>query len=179
MDALKKKFDSNKPEQQTPLGHEARFLKKLSQKDEASTKPFLNKYKIGMIAAMLTGLVLISYTFYEMGRNNQLANKIQIEDYNPAIANQHSFLKASFEKRKNEIDLLRPELEAELEMLNQLEAEYQVLSGHFDEGRVNQALLEALIKNYGLRLKLLETISKKIEILNQQKHIKIDNHEKS
>ena len=104
--------------------------------------------------------------------------RIELQQLNPRAAQSQQVLLEKVLLKSSKLDLYAPELKQELNELRRLESEYQKLDSLFQQSIVNEQLLQALITNYGHRLKVLEQMSQKLNYLKKHPQLKAIKNEK-
>jgi len=177
-DDLKIKFEAEFRKHSPPSGHEARFMKKL-----AKTVP-VQKHRHSFllwssgIAAAAALAFLSVFTINQIKKDKKMTARIELQQLNPRAAQSQQVLLEKVLLKSSKLDLYAPELKQELNELRRLESEYQKLDSLFQQSIVNEQLLQALITNYGHRLKVLEQMSQKLNYLKKHPQFKAIKNEK-
>ncbi len=170
-DRLKNKFEANNLpdfDNQEPLtGHEARFETKLlfaNHKQNKEKKP-RSLWPYLLLAACFLG-VIFTLVSINMKKENEFAQKISLADVSPSMANMESYFTKEIGLSKSEIDMNDPELSTYIDKFIALELEYSNLLDALNKNTRNEKVISAMINNYKLRLKILESIKRHIDIKN-------------
>ncbi len=159
--------------QNTPEGHQKRFLDKLNaqSKEESKTTHYLKR--VISIAAILAVIVTISGLFF----NNDVT-AADLASVSPEMEQTQSFFTSTINKELKTLKKFNaPETEAlvqdALHQLEILEGKYELLKEDLVESGNDKRVIYAMISNFQKRIELLEQVIEKIEEvknLNTQKN---------
>lgn len=172
-DDLKNKIEADfqNIQMEEPLeGHRERFQTKLmAQKAQKKRGRVVPLWLLVAAAACFCG-ALITITWTSINEDRQtFAQQRQLSDVSPEMNHIESWFTAEIELRKGELNLNDPVLAQGLKEMTILENEYEQLSLKLNENFGNEQIVSAMIKNYKLRLQILESIKKHINFKNRTK----------
>jgi len=159
--------------QDTPKGHQHRFLDKLNNKPTEESKPTHYLRRVIAIAAVLAIIVTISGLFV-----NTDAKAADLASVSPEMEQTQSFFTSTI---NTELKTLKgfndPEtkvlVQDALNQLEILESKYELLKKDLVESGNDKRVIYAMISNFQNRIELLEQVINKIEEvknLNTQKN---------
>ena len=169
-------FENRKGEfdvQNTPEGHQHRFLNKLNTQQKTASKPTHYLKRVLAIAAVLTVIVTISGLFI-----NTSVAAADLASVSPEMEQTESFFTSTI---NNELKTLKgfnaPEtkvlVQDALKQLEILENKYELLKKDLVDSGNDKRVIYAMINNFQNRIELLEQVINKIEEvknLNTQKN---------
>ena len=180
-DKLKQHIEENKDQFQFELkrGHEFKFEQKLNT---SSPQKNTNLSWLKVAAAIVAIVSLAGTIFYAGMISNQpeVADKPQPDLPLLALQNVSSDMEEVETYYKNQIKNekkkaivaveLNPELKVFFEELNHLEQQYQLLREELTRNQNNDRIIQSMIRNYQLRLSLLQKLLIKTKEKNQLKN---------
>ncbi|WP_432410480.1 hypothetical protein [Rasiella sp. SM2506] len=158
-------FDLN----ETPQGHQRRFLEKLNQEQAKPKK--LNFWKLGSIAAAITLLIILGGSLFAP----QQPQEADLASVSPEMEQTQSFFTTAIH---TEIEALKkfesPEnntlIQDALLQVDKLEKDYQSLKKDLVESGNNKQVINAMITNFQNRIAVLEKVSETIETIKKLKN---------
>lgn len=155
--------------EETPQGHQRRFLEKLSQ--EKAKPKRLNYWRWGSIAAAITLLVILGGSIF----GPQQSQEADLASVSPEMEQTQSFFTTTI---TTEIEALKqfdsPEnkklIEDALSQVANLEEEYEILKKDLVESGNNKQVINAMITNFQNRILVLEQVSETIETIKTFKN---------
>lgn len=167
---LRPKMDIELPK----LGHEVRFLDKLSKKEKTRKKIV---WRPIAVAASLLFIVGILYIF----QSKKETKSSEWKNASAKTKETHDYFTSVIEKelttlKEKETKETAPIIDDALDQMNILEADYNKILLELQKNGDTKQLLHAMILNFQTRISFLEDILQKIEIIKNQKSIQ---HEKS
>ena len=173
IDQLYKNLEGTFNVQDTPQGHQHRFLDKLNTKSNAESKPTPYLRRVIAIAAVLAIIVTISGLFVSTD-----AKAADLASVSPEMEQTQSFFTSTI---NTELKTLKgfnaPEtkvlVQDALHQLDILESQYEKLKKDLVESGNDKRVVYAMISNFQNRIELLEQVINKIEEvknLNTQKN---------
>lgn len=171
-----------------PEGHEDRFLMKLNASTSALEKPVrrLNS-KITRIAAAAVVILGFGAGMFYLGQQDQLDSSgseqlasMRLADVNPEMAEVETFFTKQIESQRSRVAEMNGNEEvtaAFLAELDALELQYTDLEKELALQPNNDQIVQAMIRNYKLRIDVLEKLMNQIQreqfkLENQQRHEK-------
>ncbi len=173
LDILFKKLEGSFDVQQTPKGHQKRFLEKLNGEKQTEKKPW-NIWKPLSIAASVAVLFTIGFLFLKNdGHQNDLAS------VSPEMEQTQSFFTNEIKKELQTLKAFdNPETMAvvndALKQIAQLESEYENLKKDLGESGNDKRVIYAMITNFQNRIDLLKQVINKMEKIET---LKTNTHE--
>lgn len=166
---LFERLDGSFPLDETPQGHQRRFLEKLNQQQDKPKK--LNFWKWGSIAAAITLLVILGGSVFVP----QQPKEADLASISPEMEQTQSFFTTTI---TTEIEALKqfdsPEnkkiIQDALSQVDKLEKEYQILKKDLVESGNNKQVINAMITNFQNRISVLEQVSETIETIKTFKN---------
>lgn len=164
-DHLKGDFDIETPE----LGHEHRFLKKLQQQQTQETKdtnkPIVLFTWWKQIAAAC--IILLSLGIF-IGSNFSTSVEETQVTFSPEVEKSQIHFASLIEKELEKVKAAEDEdtkeiVQDALQQLKRLEVEYTELKDELIEYGEDKRILQAMVKNFQLRVQLLENVLIQIE----------------
>jgi len=164
--------------QKMPMGHEARFLKKLDEQlpETESTRGFrFNFLNIAASIVLLFGLGYFGYLYFgaadtAIETKEVVENKKTIEDVSPELKKVEDYYLASInsELAKLEYSSETKELfDGYVQRLEELSTEYVRISNELIEHGPTEETVNALIDNLKMRLNLLLRLKEKLNEFNK------------
>jgi hypothetical protein len=167
-DKLKARFGDGfetTSKEQLPLGHRGRFEEKLLVKKQGS---FSSQTHAGIIYAAAASVALLLSLGYWMLTNTPSAlpenTPMALHQVNAELAGAEQFLAASLGEKRLRADSVlieNPEFSGFMQQLTILEEEYAQLELALGTNNDNEKIIAAMIRNYRLRLELLEHLFEK------------------
>lgn len=153
-----------------PSGHQMRFREKLLNEHETiGKKRVLPMWVIGLAAASII-LFISSLVIYNIGDANQSAASTRgLSEVSPEMNQVESYYVDQIKARTMNLDLADPEIKSLVLRYEKLEKEYENLTAILNRDFENAKVIEAMIDNYKLRLKILEGIKVKMELNKKTK----------
>ncbi|MFK7748798.1 MAG: hypothetical protein AB8B65_10425 [Kordia sp.] len=164
-DRLQDDFDTETPE----LGHEQRFLKKLQKQQNQETteinKPIVLFTWWKQIAAAC--IILLSLGIFIGSNFNTSVEETQIT-FSPEVEKSQIHFASLIEKELEKVKAAEDEDTKEivqdvLQQLKRLEVAYDELKDELIEYGEDKRILQAMVKNFQLRIQLLENVLIQIE----------------
>jgi hypothetical protein len=172
-DDLKNKIiaDSQFNKGEEPLeGHLERFQTKLMAQAAKKKKGRVIPLWLLVAAAACFCGALITITWISISEERQtFAQQRQLSDVSPEMNRIESWFTEEIANKKSKINLNDPVLAEGLTQISLLEKEYENLSLKLNENFGNEKVVSAMIKNYKLRLQILESIKRHIDFKNKTK----------
>lgn len=173
IDQLFKNLEGTFNVQDTPEGHQHRFLDKLNNLPKAAIKPTHYLRRVIAIAAVLAIIVTISGLFI-----NTDVQAADLASVSPEMEQTQSFFTSTI---NTELKTLKgfnaPETKAlvqdALKQIEILESKYEILKKDLVKSGNDKRVIYAMISNFQNRIELLEQVINKIEEvknLNTQKN---------
>jgi hypothetical protein len=166
-DKLKDKFAKSgfKPEDPgAHEGHEDRFRARLIASIEAKHKKrILPLWAYIAAAACIAGLIF-SVVAINIEKTTQLADSMKPTRGNQELEHIETWYTQQLALRKNALPIEDPELHGYMSRYSDLETEYAKLNELLKKDFKNERVIGAMIKNYQLRLTILENIKTHIEL---------------
>jgi hypothetical protein len=169
---LRKRFEGAKEEgvfnERPPSGHQMRFRAKLlNEHGSPKRRSVLPMWVIGLAAASII-LLISSSVIYNIGSANDAATSTRgLSEVSPQMNQVESYFVNQIKERTKNLDLADPEIKSLVIRYSKLEVEYQKLTSVLNRDFENDKVIDAMIDNYKMRLKILEGIKIKME-LNQK-----------
>lgn len=167
MDEFEKYIRENRDsfdEQEPPIGHNNRFLRKLELADEKKKDSPVFFWRIA--AAIILLLVLAVSVL--IPRFNSPADvqygSMSLSDVSDDMANVEFYYQSRLEQEYQKIDELSktdPLVKSYLDELDKLNVEYQKLESTLYESGTHDKVVLAMIENFRLRLSLMEQLEQK------------------
>ena len=157
------------PEKRLPENHEEEFLAKLNKLHKAKNKQFPLSKKLAVAACTLLFLGLVGYYFT---KEDNLGNTDFEDDIIVFGAEQEQQYLANIDREWERFLSLTDDqvlIERYRNRLDELDRDYQELSELYQLEKDNVVVLEALVENLKIRLRLLKDIQEHIQLLNQKK----------
>jgi len=167
-----------------PIGHEARFLKKLEENSDSEVKSNLYSgwWRIAASIVVLIGLGFATLKYFEEpvvdtteianqedeSKNEQLKS---LGDISPSLKKIEDYYLANINLELSNVSLDENNKElfdSYVERLTELNQEYKKLSIELTDNGPNELTVSALIDNLKLRLNLLYRLKEKLKELNQE-----------
>lgn len=188
-DHIEKHIKQNKDEFQfeLPNGHMERFKKKLSpDTEEEKPSPTLIPNWLKVAAGILITIGLFSAIFYagRLSKSNPLVHEEELKEETlplKSISNEMKEVELFFQQKINEKKQIASlaisddlELQSFFNQIEDLEKQYQILCKELAWNNGDERIVQSMIKNYQLRLSLLEKLLEEIQL---KKKIKSQRHE--
>jgi len=185
-DKLKQRFENHDLELTPPKGHRNRFEQRLKEEENLNPKgvQFHISYKL-MQRVAVAALIVIAATFTWVVNDSKVKTPVSEGMSLAAISDKYhdveTFYQREVNNRLNLIDNSDNDLEKSIyreaiSKLTKLENSYKILEKDLASNPDNLRIINSMIQNYQLRIKVLETLYKKLEI-NQT--LKINEDEKA
>lgn len=166
-----------------PDGHEARFLERLNAEfPRKRNKPYL---WLG-VAACVVGLLGLGIWLYPprdpsvplqpqvvLQDSTAVEEGLSLGDLSPDLKKLEQYYAANISMELASLDISdgnKAVADGYLERLRQLDAEYKSLSRELNEIGPNEETITAMIRNFQLRLDLLQKLKAKLNELKQSKN---------
>jgi hypothetical protein len=187
-DKLKQRFENNEPDLEStpPDGHRNRFEQRIEEEDNLNPKgvQFHISYKLlrrVAVAAVLIIAVTFTWIIKDSKVESPMNDGMTLAAISDKYHNVETFYKKEVNNRLNLIENSGSDTEKSIyreaiSKLTKLENSYKILEKDLASNSDNLRVINAMIQNYQLRIKVLETLYKKLEI-NQT--LKIDEDEKA
>lgn len=155
-------FKENEDLRYLPKQHREDFIQKLKSN---SKKKKIDTFWLKIAAVIIIAITVGFSIFYTQPNESQASKLIaQIDEVEKTYLKDIETEWQSFKKIANDEHLvMRFE-----KKLDELDADYQVISFQFKKDTSNIIIIEALIENLQTRLELLKNIQRHIKILNQK-----------
>lgn len=152
--------------QETPLGHQKRFL------DRLQTHKPKKKYNKGLWLSIAASLVLFLGIAFTVTQARTVQN--DLASVSPEMEATQSFFTNAIKKELNKLKAFedatsKKMIEDALVQLNKLEKEYDTLKVDLIESGQNKKVIAAMIQNFQNRIDLLHNVSSQIEAFNNLK----------
>ena len=176
--------DQRNQEFRMPADHESRFLDKLQAEFPEHRKP--TGWWIGIAAAVIA---LLGFGFFGLYRSapdvpaveNPVADRdstavetgITLGDLSPDLRKVEAYYTANINLELARLDISdtnRKVADDYMARLRDLDTEYSALSKELNEIGPNEETISAMIRNFQLRLQLLQQLKEKLNALNQSKN---------
>ena len=187
-DKLKQRFENNRPDLEStpPEGHRNRFEQRLEEEENLNPKgvQFHISYKLIRRVAV-AAVLIIAVTFTWLINDSKVETPMNEGMSLAAISDKYHDVETFYQKEVNNRLILIENGSSDMEKsiyreaiskLTKLENSYKILEKDLASNPDNLRVINAMIQNYQLRIKVLETLYKKLEI-NQT--LKIDEDEKA
>lgn len=191
-DKLKQRFEESTDldkilEASPPDGHRNQFEQRLKKESDSSSNGIKLIVSYRTIRRLsVAAILIIAITFTWLASDSKVVKDSPIEGMElAAISDKYydveSFYKREVNSRLNLFENSKSEIEKSiyqeaLAKLSKLETSYGQLEKELASNPDNLRVINSMIQNYQLRIKVLETLHKKLEI-NQT--LKIDQNEKA
>ncbi len=177
IDQLFKNLEGSFNTNETPQGHQHRFLDKLTIQKEAKKKGELIKFafkKALTIAAIVAVIVTVGSLFF----NPEVVTAADLASVSPEMEQTQSFFTSSINRELETLNNFKsPELKQlvqdALKQMDILESNYELLKTDLVKSGSDKRVIYAMIQNFQNRINLLEQVINKIEEvkkLNTQKN---------
>lgn len=185
-DKLKQRFENHDLDLTPPKGHRKRFEQRLEEEENLNPKgvQFHISYKL-MQRVAVAALIIIAATFTWVVNDSKVKTPVNEGMSLAAISDKYqdveTFYQREVSNRLNLIDNSENDMEKSIyreaiSKLTKLENSYKILEKDLASNPDNLRIINSMIQNYQLRIKVLETLYKKLEI-NQT--LKINEDEKA
>lgn len=187
-DKLKQRFENHEMDLEStpPKGHRNRFEQRLVEEENLNPKgvQFHISYKLIRRVAV-AAILIIAVTFTWLVNDSKVETPMNEGMTLAAISDKYrdveTFYQREVNNRLNLIENSGTDMEKSIyreaiSKLTKLENSYKILEKDLASNSDNLRIINAMIQNYQLRIKVLETLYKKLEI-NQT--LKIDEDEKA
>ena len=187
-DKLKQRFENHELDLEStpPDGHRNRFEQRLEEEENLNPKgiQFHISYKLIQRVAV-AAVLIIAVTFTWVVTNSKVETPMNEGMKLAAISDKYQDVETFYRKEVNNRLILIENSGGDMEKsiyreaiskLTKLENSYKLLEKDLGSNPDNLRVINAMIKNYQLRIKVLETLYKKLEI-NQT--LKINEDEKA
>ncbi|MCB0761126.1 MAG: hypothetical protein KDC12_06340 [Flavobacteriales bacterium] len=150
-------------------GHMSRFETRLLANQSKKKRNVIPMWAYAVAAACVC-IGILSITWFQLKADqHQFASHRQMSEVSPEMNRMESWFVKAIAERKGSLDMNDPSIAQGMRQLERLEQEYQILSEKLASNFGNEKILDAMIKNYRLRLEILENIQKHIEYKNKIK----------
>ena len=187
-DKLKQRFENNRPDLEStpPDGHRKRFEQRLEDEENLNPKgvQFHITYKLIRRVAV-AAILIIAVTFTWVVNDSKVETPVNEGMSLAAISDKYPDFETFYRREVNNRLILIENSSSDMERsiyreaiakLTKLENSYKLLEKDLGSNPDNLRVINAMIQNYQLRIKVLETLYKKLEI-NQT--LKINEDEKA
>ena len=187
-DKLKQRFENNRPDLEStpPEGHRNRFEQRLEEEENLNPKgvQFHISYKL-LRRVAVAAILVIAVTFTWLVNDSKVETPVNEGMSLAAISDKYQDVETFYRKEVNNRLILIENSSSDMEKsiyreamskLTKLENSYKLLEKDLGSNPNNLRVINAMIQNYQLRIKVLETLYKKLEI-NQT--LKINEDEKA
>jgi len=165
-DTLNQLFENRKGDfdvDNTPDGHQHRFLNKLNVQQEVVSKPSYNLKRVLAVAALIAVMVTISGLFF-----NTDVIAADLASVSPEMEQTQSFFTSTINKELKTLKGFNaPEtkvlVQDALKQIEILENKYELLKKDLVESGNDKRVIYAMISNFQKRIELLEKVIIKIE----------------
>ena len=187
-DKLKQRFENNGPDLEStpPEGHRNRFEQRLEEEENLNPKgvQFHISYKL-LRRVAVAAILVIAVTFTWLINDSKVETPVNEGMSLAAISDKYHDVETFYRREVNNRLILIENSNSDMEKsiyreaiakLTKLENSYKLLEKDLGSNPDNLRVINAMIQNYQLRIKVLETLYKKLEI-NQT--LKINEDEKA
>ena len=157
-DKLKDRFKSFEDLPTPPKGHEERFIDRLVTEAERKASPPRWRNFAVYAAAAAVVILLINVVVVQIGNENEQVAKRTLADVSMQTSQIETQLKEQVSIRKEKIDESDPAIQEHIQRYKELETEFERLEEALNTDYGNRHVIEALIKNYQMRIRILEQI---------------------
>lgn len=157
-DELKDLFQNKPPEVSPPKGHEDRFIQKLIAKEETPKRRGKGYLYIMYAAASVAVLLIIGVVANQIDVSNDQVKQRSLADVSLRTSEMERLLIDQVNNRVQRINQNDPEIQHHVERYQKLEQEFGRLEIALNQDFGNQRIVDAMIKNYKLRVRILEQI---------------------
>jgi len=169
-DIFKKNRELIQDEFSLPAGHEDRFLAKLNEYHQVSSKPKLNYWKVAAIVVPLC--MLSAYFFLEFNPLKQSAPEVNLSDYSPELGEAENYLAYVVKEKTKQVQSMKNKenqtiINHSLNELDSLQSNYNQLLIDLKESGGNPQVIKSVVTNLQLQVEVLESVMNQIEI-NQE-----------
>lgn len=153
-----------------PSGHQMRFREKLLDTHEQKTKRrVLPMWAIGLAAALLVFLISALVVYNIDSANDSAASSRGLADVSVEMNQMEHYYVDQINQRTAKLDLADPDINSLVKRYKKLEEDYEQLTIVLNKDFDNEKVIDAMIENYQLRLRILEGIKMKMELNDKTK----------
>lgn len=171
IDVLFKELEGSFDLQETPVGHQRRFLDKLNARDQnvEPAKRSINWWKPFSIAASVLVLIMAGFYF-----QNDTDAEVDLASISPELEQTQSFFTLTINQEVQKLQSFESSetkqlVDDTLSRLSELENEYDNLKIDLQESGNDKRVISAMISNFQDRIDLLQEVIETIESIETLK----------